>query len=406
MNIKGYKEILNARESGYYFFLAFVVVLLLISLIISPDVSLYLGIGILTFVNLDLKIYRSCVALFLIVSGALMFASRATGLSLGDDFYHVYLPVINSLEMGSSVFQPYYSSGVEFILPIIFKTILSIYSVFFNNNPSEPDLLFIFTFSIAALYYVWMERFFLKNIEGNKSLCLAMGFLFLNFFVMGYMIRQAWSTIFILFALGYFSEGKINRAVLFSLLAIFTHLSAIPIIIIFYTYTYRDKLAKNIVLGIILFISLAFSFVRDYILSSGVLGVATYKMQFYDTDQSDAAHSFVYHFILLIFLAFFSLDEKYTKLKSLIIYGGISYFLLMPIPLASDRILMPFTSFMLGGVLFLCITKYQKLVQAIIFPYLIIRFLRFGPLHVFGGVYSDPYSVWYTYSWFGSVFFN
>lgn len=367
--------------------------------LVSPLLSFYLLLLFISFVDLWEFRFRLLFSSLIIISGSTIYASRMVGLSLGDDFYYVYMPVYHAIQSGQPVFNGYYSSGVEFLLPVLFK-VISFFDVnVFSSSLTYSNLIFTFTSLFSFLFYIWLERFVLPHVPSHKTLCLASALLFLNFFLMGYMVRQAFSTVFVLFALGYFGELKYKKAVFFSLVAIFTHLSAIPIIAIFYTFMYGRNTLKYVVLAIIAILSLMFSVVKSYIISSGLLGVATYKLDYYNQDISDSGHGYIFHVILLMTLAFFLMRDRYSSYRSLLLFGGISYLLLLPIPLASDRMLMPLTSFMLGAVIFLASGKYSSLLKYAFIPYCVIRFLRYGPMYHGAGV--DSYFLWHFYPWFG-----
>ena len=178
-----------------------------------------------------------------------------------------------------------------------------------------------------------------------------------------------------------------------------------PIIIIFYCYLYSSKTIKNIVLGTIVTASLSFTTLKNYILSSGILGVATYKFDYYNKDvESTIDNGYVIHNLFLLTFAMFTIQDRYRKFKMLIIYGAISYFFLMPIPLAADRIMMPFTSFLLGIMIFVVSGKYCRLLAIMFIPYAILRFLRTGPLY--NGIETTSYYLWHSYPWFGGVLNN
>lgn len=368
--------------------------------VVSPIISFYCSIVFLSFIDVKSIIIRVPLCMLIIVSGATIYSSRVLGFSYGDDFYYVYLPVYDSIKNGGPVFGAYYSSGIEFILPVCFK-IITLFDIGLDNN----TLLFISIFSISILFYIWLEVFFIKEFTEHRSLIIASAFMFFNFFLTGYMVRQALSTVFILYALSLLGNKRWMLGCLFSLLAIFTHLSAIPILLIFYFYLYGNKISRIIVLGGIAFCSISFTFIKDIVLSSGVLGAATYKFDFYNKDlTSTIDNGYVFHMIFLLALSFLTVKKEHEKYKVLMIYGAISYFLLMPIPLAADRIMMPLTSFMLGGLIFIVSGKYSKILAMLFIPYAVLRFLRIGPLYDGGGTAS--YYLWHAYPWFGGVFYK
>lgn len=391
----------SGRNNNYKFAYGFVVIILFGCYIISPIISFYMSLLLIALVKVESPLERFPFCFIIILSATSIYASRIIGFAVGDDFYYVYMPVYNLIKNGNGIFGGYYSSGYEFLLPVVFKII-----TLFDFGFSENELLFIISFFISTLYYIWLEKYLVNDFDSEKkSLVISSAFMFFNFFLTGYMVRQALSTIFILFALSVLGRKKYLAGIIFSLLAIFTHLSALPILVIFYCYLYSPIIIKNIILGIIITASLSFSVIKNFVLSSGLLGVATYKFDFYNKElDTTVDNGYVVHMIVLLILSFFTVEERYKKYKMLIIYGAISYFFLMPIPLAADRIMMPLTSFMLGVMVFIVSGKYSKLLAFSFIPYSIVRFLRIGPFY--DGVGNTSYYLWHSYSWFGGVFNN
>lgn len=366
----------------------------------SPLLCFYLAIIFFSFVSLNSLPIRFAFSIIIIISGATIFSSRVVGISLGDDFYYVYMPVYQAIKNGASVFNGYYSSGAEFVLPVLFKIFSVVDNTFFVNGMTYSSLMFCFIVTFSLLFYFWMEIFILPRIEVNKTLCLMSAFIFLNFFMLGYMMRQAFSTLFILYSLGFFSQKKLKSAYMMALVASCTHLSAIPILFIFYIYMFRGRIAKITLISTISFFSLSFAFIKTYILSSGLLGVATYKLDYYNQDIGDLGHGYIVHMLFLMTFSYLFISEKWKEFRSLIFFGGLTYFILFPIPLASDRILMPLTSFMLGFLIFISLGRYSRFLRYALIPYCILRFLKYGPLYNGYGV--DSYYLWHFYPWFGS----
>ncbi|HHK7934096.1 TPA: hypothetical protein ACQVG8_004876, partial [Serratia marcescens] len=69
-------------------------------------------------------------------------------------------------------------------------------------------------------------------------------------------------------------------------------------------------------------------------------------------------------------------------------------------PLASDRLFMIMSVFMMGYLLFLSFSRVSNLFRLLLVAYFIYKFLMNGPLmSVFGG-FGD-YTLWTNYDWIG-----
>lgn len=113
-----------------------------------------------------------------ILSGSMIYASRVVGNIYGDDFFTTYYPLYQAISLGEeSFFSSGFGGGVEFGLPLVFKIISLILP-----DESQAAIMVFISFFCLFLFYVWIEKFFVKEINSKYiSLSIASAFLFLVF---------------------------------------------------------------------------------------------------------------------------------------------------------------------------------------------------------------------------------
>ncbi|MBN3975881.1 EpsG family protein, partial [Serratia marcescens] len=227
----------------------------------SPLLGFYGSLIYLAIQGFSLRILRINVAIIAIISGSFIAASRNTLMVLGDDFnvnYYVY----QLMQHGESIFYHDFSGGIEFILPLYFKIIGSVFNI---ENP-----VYIF-FSVTALcltlFYIWLEKYALKNIDADKrALCVAASLGLFVLFSTTQLMRQMISTVFLLYALSLWTEKKKLSFVIFFALAVFSHLSSVLLFFVITTLMGEDRYKKYIILLISIgFVSL-FTIFLSYVL--------------------------------------------------------------------------------------------------------------------------------------------
>lgn len=366
-----------------------------VALYVSPLVGLYLTILFFLFVKVDSVIFRIPAELFAILCMSIISASIQVGYGHGDDYYNVYIPAYELIKHGESIFS-FFSGGVEFGLPLFFYLLNKVFP-----DVNYIQLSGIITFIYASLFIIWIERFFLKNIDDKyKGVAIASLLIFFNYLVLVHLMRQSMATIFVLFSIGYFLELNKKKGGVFFIIACICHLSSAIIIPLFLILLSEKKFLKISITAFIIFAVVMFKIVVGFIVAHNIFGVATYKMAVYQDDviETTAGAGFILHFIVLFILSRFDFTDENQNYKSLIFYSCPAYLSLTVIPFASDRLFMPITGFILGGLFFVCFKRYITIFRLLLVGYCIIRFLRLGP-------YSDNiYGLWFNYSWLGSIF--
>ncbi|MCW1874110.1 EpsG family protein [Erwinia sp. INIA-01] len=366
-----------------------------ITLFVSPLLGLYLTILYFLFVKVDSVILRLPGEIFAIICMSVIAASIQVGYGHGDDYYNVYIPVYESIGKGGSIFS-FFSGGVEFGLPLFFYIINK-----FFPDANYIQLSGIITFIYSFIFILWVERFFLKNIEDKyKGIALAALLLFFNYLILVHLMRQSLASLFVLFSIGYFQEHKNRKGIIFFIIACVCHLSSAIIIPLFIVFLSSRKYLKVAFVSFIVFSVISFKFLIGFIVAHNIFGVATYKMAVYENDviETTAGAGFVLHFIVLFVLSRFIRDNSTESYKSLIFYSCPAYLALTLIPFASDRLFMPITGFMLGGLFFICFKRYVTIFRLLLLAYCILRFVRLGPYA------NNIYGLWFNYPWLGSFF--
>ncbi|WP_185741771.1 EpsG family protein [Serratia marcescens] len=366
----------------------------------SPLLGFYCSLIYLAAQGFSLRILRLNVAIIAIISGSFIAASRNTLMVLGDDFnvnYYVY----QLMQHGDSVFYHDFSGGIEFILPLYFKIIGFVFGI---ENPVY--IFFAVTALCLTLFYIWLEKYGLKNIEVDKrALCVAASLGLFVLFSTTQLMRQMISTVFLLYALSLWFERKKAPFIIFFALAIFSHLSSLLLFFIITTLMGDNRYKKYMILMISAgFVSL-FTIFLSYVLGSNLLGAATYKFNYYaSTELSGFNLDSFFKFLVIMYCGAILFREKANaKWNSLLVYGGALYIIFLPLPLASDRILMLMVSYLPGFLMFIAFYRGALAFKVILIAFFTLKILLLGPLYSGGAL--EGMELWKSYPWFNKEFF-
>ncbi len=367
---------------------------------ISPLISYYLSLVVLAFSPQIKAITRKLLGLLIVLSGTVYIASRDYSSATGDDITNVYYPAYKAIFYGSDYLTAF-GGGFEFVLSSLFKLL----AIAFDKPVDKDIFTMTFVFLPYIIYYIWLEKFGLEYIhKDKKNLCTAASLGIMGLLTLSIQLRQGLATPILLLAISYYSRSKI-KSIFFTALSIFTHLTSIPILFIINMFKGDSTRNKTIALVFIVVLVLAFQFIVGAIVSGNLLGSASFKFKYYTSDdQLEGVRILSFFFALVIMMIagifFFDTNKELRKWKSLIIWGGGAYFVLLPIPLASDRLFMIMSVFMMGYLLFLSFSRVSNLFRLLLVAYFIYKFLMNGPLmSVFGG-FGD-YTLWTNYDWIG-----
>ncbi|CAI0883730.1 EpsG family protein [Serratia entomophila] len=396
--MREYKSEPFDNDYRYNNFIFITAVILWLVFTISPFTSYYLSL-ILLAVSPELKnVVRRTLGVLVVISGTVFIASRNYRGTLSDDITYVYFPVYRDVFNHGDSFTAY-SGGWEWVLGGLFK-VLS----FLTDKPIDRSLfIFIFVFIPYLIYYIWLEKFGLEYISRNKkSLCVSASLGVMGLITLSIQIRQGLSTPILLLAISYLNRSRI-KSVLLTALAISTHLTVIPIYFILRVFTGNNVKHKIIGLSFIAVLVFMFQFVVGAIVAENLLGVASFKFKYYlDKDSDVTILSFAIALLIMMIAGsfFFDKNEHLKGWRSFIVWGGAAYIILLPIPLASDRLFMAMSVFLMGYLLFLSFSRISTIFRALLILYFIFKFITVGPLYGIMGV-SPVMAFWTNYDWIG-----
>lgn len=367
---------------------------------ISPLISYYFSLVVLAFSPQIKAITRKSLGLLIVLSGTVYIASRDYNSATGDDITYVYYPAYRAIFYGSDYFTAF-GGGFEFVL----SSLLKLLAISFDKPVDKDIFTTIFVFLPYLIYYIWLEKFGLEYVhKDKKNLCTSASLGIMGLLTLSIQLRQGLATPILLLAISYYSRSKI-KSIFFTALSICTHLTSIPILFIINMFKGDSTKNKTIALIFIIVLVLAFQFIAGAIVSGNLLGSASFKFQYYTgDDQLEGVRILSFFFALVIMMIagifFFDTNKELRKWKSLIIWGGAAYFVLLPIPLASDRLFMIMSVFMMGYLLFLSFSRVSNLFRLLLVAYFIYKFLMNGPLMTVFGGFGD-YTLWTNYDWIG-----
>lgn len=371
----------------------------LLTLYASPLISFYFIIFIFIFTNVDFAT-RFPLSIIMVISGAMIFSSRELGVVTGDDFYNQYYPLYLNILNGGHVFTNEFGGGVEVGLAFFFKVI----SISGIRDPSY--VLFCISFFTLFLFYLWLELFAFENIENSKTLLIASTFAFVGLFTITQLTRQAMAMVFVMYAISFFYRGRYLYFTISLLLGVLFHLTAIPIFVITYVFMYGTISNKNKIAIVIILFSLLFHFIVAKIVGSGLFWGVQSKFAYYEYNDLATQSSYYLRHLVVSSIILLVLNRKEilnNRYLSLLLYGTVAYVALLPIPFASDRMLMPLTTYLLGFVICLVFNRVSILYKLLLLTYCIFRFIQLGP------AYDETcrnaiFCLWYSYPWLGTIF--
>ncbi|HIE9075545.1 TPA: EpsG family protein [Klebsiella variicola subsp. variicola] len=390
------------KEKIIFFSIFFIIFIMLAG--ISPLLGFYVPIIFLSVNIFQGRMFRVPLALIAVYSSLYIFASRniVSG-SVKDDFENLYFPVYNIMASGGSIFYYQFTSGVEFLLPLYFKIL---YNVFGIVDP--VDVLVAVSALCIVPFYIWLEKYGLQGIdEDKKSLCIASSLGLFILAVTTQNMRQAVSCAFLLFAISYFLDKKRLLFVLFFILSITAHTTAIIILPIFLILLGNSSFKRNGLVLFALIASLLFSVFISIIISSGLLGAATYKLLFYSDMQSSGFEiGYLKYLIITCAAGLLYFSPNHKEYKNLLLYGTFIYAVLAPIPVVSHRLLLLMVAFLNGYLMFLAFYRITFIYRFILVFYCLYRIIKIGPYFDNTSLDDEKFmNLWYSFPWAGDYFF-
>lgn len=390
----------NYEESKKLFIYFLIIAFFIVCFLISPLLSFFLIIIFLILVKIEDFTLRAPLVIMAFVSGCLIYSSRVVGNVYGDDFANEYYPLYENLYKGHGIFDSEFGGGVEIGLSIYFKILTLILP-----HLSPSIVMFSVSMLCAVLLYIWIEVFFFKeNIVENKTLLLASVLAFFGFFVTTQLMRQAISSVFILFAISYFNDKKILISGIFVIIGCIFHLTVLPFSLLYYILMYSSKKKKLIVLSSFFVFGVLFSVILSVIASSGLFfGIVSKFLYYLKNTQSGISTAYYWKILIpMIFLSFLFSKNNLKSLKSLLLYGLLCYLCIVSIPFASDRVFMLLNIYLLGGVVYMAFGKILNCYKVILILFCVFRFFSQGPFYDTECT-NTALCLWGSYPWVGSL---
>jgi hypothetical protein len=313
-----------------------------------------------------------------------MISSRKIFATQSDDFSTYYSIYHSIYTNGLTNISDYISSGLEIGLPIIFWMYSNIFPFF-----SPSSLIFINSLIIGLLFiYVIEKKIFLEIKVNNKALLLTSMLIFFSFFYTSQLVRQMFSSVFILYAI--FSNSKYEKFFWF-LIASSIHLSAIPIYILIQLIFKWQKITTIIICGILLFYS------KLIILLTNTNIEYFSRLSYYLEKEESEKSIFIFAVTIIILFSYliinyYKKDENIEKFKYLFFtFAAITIFLI-DYKLISLRIGLLYQSFLIGFFLYFGYQKFNYLFKLLL---LLLVFYQFRNLLNSSGLMK----LWYQFDW-------
>ncbi|EIY4988338.1 TPA: EpsG family protein [Klebsiella quasipneumoniae subsp. similipneumoniae] len=363
-----------------------------------PILFLILGLGS----NFGARVGFTLVS---ILGAAFTFASRnyVSG-TIKDDFANIYLPAFYDVNKGGTIFYESFSNGVEFFITLYFKVIGGIFGI------KEPFMImFAVLLFVLLLYYIWLELFVLVNIEKKyRSICVAACFSLLSCIIITQNMRQAISCVFLLYAISLLLNKKYIYCLVFTFLAVISHMTALIVLPLFYFIMEGSKKTRLIIIIVSLGFLLAFNIAIGIIISYNLLGASTYKLLYYADSTGRSVDIGYLKFLIISFFAALVLCKndsvQSNRFRNLLFCGTILYLIFMPIPTLSFRFLMLLVVFYNGLTMFYAFTKQLTILGFLLIAYNLYKIYSLGPNQDLLTGPEAYMNLWYSYPWAGTEF--
>lgn len=340
----------------------------------SPLLSFGFSIIAISFINKD---FSFKLLLFIcVLSIATISASRAYGVAENDDFVNYYNNY-SALYDGHLKALFDFGGGLEFIFPL-FSYFISL--IPYKCTPNQ--FIFIVSFVGTGLYALALQRILSMNrfLFKNSGLFIAFSFLFYDYFISTQLVRQFFSSIFII--LLFTAKGK-KELILFFIMSVLSHTTAL-LIAPFTWLVINKRWGGLVVILSSVFISFFFYYGLEYVGSQFTFFAD--KAVYYSLDSTTTSSDILSGklklilFSLLLTLTTLWLDLIVKKNSDIILKKNayylfvytVIYIILTPIPLASDRFLLILNCFFIGSFIAITVQRYNYIVARAILTILVI----------------------------------
>lgn len=272
--------------------------------------------------------------------------------------YRVYSEsneIIKHMSFSEVFYEPF---GVEFGWGLIYWVLNRI-----GVDINGVDVSYYNSIICILLFLIWFEKYGLVDIDKKyHGLASASTLLFLSFFTITFLQRQAISVALLLFAI---SNQNNKKFYFFLIISSFFHITSL-IVGVLYKFISRISFTNKIIFYFITGVLIFRLFFRQIMLFLDQFSFLSYKTSFYLSLSNFEIVSFrlaIYSVILFIIVLIFGKDIK-SQFKSIIYFTAICSVSLLGINLASER--LNFILIYLYGY-FLFLILYRKHINLLIF---------------------------------------
>ena len=374
---------------------------LFFSLGFSPILAYTVATLTLTLIPIKNVFLRFSLVAIFILGIAIQISSRQLFVSSSDDFSNVYIVVYNNIvNKNMSPFYGFFSGGIEFGLPLLFK----FFSYIFGKQTYQELMLCLVILNCVIFYY-WLEFFAKEKVsKENLSFFIAIALFIFSSNVTSQLIRQSYSTCFLLFAISFY-QAKDKKYLVFLFLAFIFHVTALPFFFLYNIILGKNDKIKNIIAVVLFLLSISFLTVFNYLYGLGVLGSASQKLEYYLAGGGEQQYFIdgLKYVMLNFIVGFFFIDkEKYPKEWNLIKYCFIYYVLLIPIPLASERGLLLIVTFLPGVLMYFAFNRFNIYFKILFVLFVLSKSLKLSFLYSPNP--DDVFNLWFYYPWASDTF--
>lgn len=237
----------------------------------------------------------------------------------GMNYYEAYTRLLNG--SFDALFK--YGAGLEIALPLYYFILSR-----FLGELSSSTFIAINIFTVALLFYIWLEVYAMSYIAPKqRALCVALSLLFFHYWFVGWLMRQAFSSVFLLYA---FTEKRLRLRLVYVVIAVLFHITALGFYLCYWLLMKKPKI--GMIISILL--TVAFYFFDDIIrflweFPSHNVFVSAFKGKLYPYISGDSLQDGSYIalknllFTLMLMVFTYLYVDKAHKQWRYVIFGSI-----------------------------------------------------------------------------------
>lgn len=201
----------------------------------SPMIASVAGLFFLiVFSSVFTKKSRVIISLCIILSASIY---NGDCIPHGDamNYYEAYTRLLNG--NFEALFK--YGAGLEVALPLYYLILSR-----FLGELSSSTFIAINIFTAALLFYIWLEVYAMSYIAPKQqALCVAVSLLFFHYWFAGWLVRQVFSSVFLLYA---FTEKRLKLHLVYVAIAFMFHVTALGFYLCYWLLMKKPKIGMTI----------------------------------------------------------------------------------------------------------------------------------------------------------------